>query len=358
MTDRSSIKVVNGSLQETPQGEIILRGVLDPHSLQLLEVDEYQREILSPRKVKELQAAIRKHGVPDIELGMRGERFLERDGAFYLQDTVFIVDGLQRTTAGLEIIKEPDDFLPFLGCKVHFSTTEDSEREMFEDQNLGQTKLSPNVTLRNKGRTVPAAAALFKLSTNRSFVLSDQISWNQNMKRRDMLTAATFVKVTGMLHSHAGPGRTSNVVDLINGVQKIMDNVGQAAMVTNVRTFFDIVDQCWGIRRVTYKSGASFLKAGFLLTLARVFSDHTNFWKEDKLFLDRTLVAKLASFPIDDPEVTRLASSGGPGLNILYILIVDHINSGKRTKRLTPRRALQDTVVEDVVEDAEAEGES
>lgn len=360
------IKVVKAALDETPHREIIIRGVVDPASLARLRVAEYQRETLSPKKIAALMAAICNGGVPDIELGMRGQHYTENGDTFLLHDEVYIIDGLQRTTAALKLLDAGVELPPRLGAKVHFDTSEASEREMFEHINLGQTRLSSNVTLRNQ-RHIPAIEALYRLSPNpgdrrypvdKAFPISGQVSWNQHMRRTDLLTASTYVRIVGMLHSHAGPGRSNSALELANGMQKIMDNVGRPTYVANVRTFFDVVDRAWGLKRVAFRHGAPYVKATFLLSLARVLSNHTNFWKDDKLVVDPTVIRKLQSFPINDPEIVRLSSAAGTAGDILYGRFVHRLNSGKRTRRLEPRRGLQDIPVYDdetMLDEEEAE---
>ena len=74
--------------------------------------------------------------------------------------------------------------------------------------------------------------------------------------------------------------------------------------------------------------------------LARVLSDHYDFWQdpaEKRLFIAKPLMRKIAQLPIGDPEVVRLAGSAGSARALLYILIRDHINKGKTTKKLSPR---------------------
>ncbi len=343
--DQQSIKVLNAALDETPAGEIILRGVIDCASLRHLGVDHYQREALYNAKVKALQAAISDGGgVPDIVLGMRGERFITREGVYYLQDDVYVVDGLQRMTAAIRVMQASPGARPHLGATIHFNTNAVTEQEMFEKLNLGQTTLSPNVTLRNFRDRNGAIGSLYKLTEDKNFVLHDKVSWDQNMKRGQLITANTFVKVAAMLHSHAGPGRSNNVSDLAGGLEKIVENVGKNNFIQNSRLFFEVIDSCFGIRRVAYRNGASFLKSQFLFQLARVLSDHAVFWDGDKLVLDAATIKKLASFPVNDPEVMRLSASSGTAGEMLYMLIVNHLNYGKRTKRLEPRRGIKPLV--------------
>ena len=94
-----SVKIVHGALDETPENELILRGVIDPLSLGKLKIDEYQREVLSSAKISKIKKGLRARRVPDIVLGMRGHRIREVDGSVYLLDPVYIIDGLQRVTA-------------------------------------------------------------------------------------------------------------------------------------------------------------------------------------------------------------------------------------------------------------------
>lgn len=347
MAERESVKIVSAGLAEAEGGDIVLRGLLDPSSMKLLHVDEYQREILSAKKIEKLRKALRKGKVPDVVLGMRGEGYREREAAFYLTDEVYIIDGLQRITAALHEMLADSEFRPRLGATVHFSTTEDIEREMFEDLNLGQTKLSSNVTLRNQRSKNTAADALYRLSNDRGFIMKDRICWMQTMRRTDLITATTFFKVAGMLHSHAGPGRGSNVIELAKGLQKIMDNVGKVTFVNNVRAFFEPIDQAWGVNRVSFRHGASYLKTSFMIELARVFSNHENFWEGDKLVVPKDVIKKLSLFPISDPEVMRLSSSGGSAGELLYMLMVKHVNAGKRSRHLRLRSGLLDRSLEE-----------
>ncbi len=342
---RESVKVINAALDETPQGEIILRGVVSSDSLKLLKVDDYQREVLSNKKVMELKEALRVGSVPAITLGMRGETFMERDGNWYLSDDIYIIDGLQRVTGGLELLAEDSDVVPHLGAEIHFGTNQESERALFSKLNISQSKLSSNVTLRNAQYDLPVMKTLFNLTTEKAFVMGKRVCWNQSMKRDDLISAVTFVKIVAMLHSHAGPGRSNSAMDLAQGLEKIVDNVGRNVFADNVRTFFDIVDQCWGVQRVAYREGASYMRVNFLVQLARVLSDHPIFWEKDRLCVNRVEMKKLSSFPVSDPEVVRLASSGGMAAETLYVHFVRHINSGKRTRRLVPRRTANDAVI-------------
>lgn len=333
----SSVKVINGALDEVGE-EIVLRGVIDPTSLAHLQTANYQREVLPLARINDLVEAY-KNGSrpPDIELGMRGQHVIERGEAFYLQDPVFIVDGLQRVSAGLHLMQSGAPERPHLGATIHFGTTEEWERARFRVLNQERTKLSPNILLRNLQHDVEAVDMLHRLSQDKSFVLAGRVCWNQRMARGELITAMTYLKVVGQLHSHMGATLYNDTNRLSTGVDKVMANVGKGIMRDNVKVFFDLVDECWGIKRVTFKEGAVYMRSTFLMMLARVLSQHTDFWKDDRLFVEAHLKRKLAQFPVNDPQVVNLASAAGTSRNILYMLMVEHINSGKRTRRLRPR---------------------
>jgi hypothetical protein len=82
------------------------------------------------------------------------------------------------------------------------------------------------------------------------------------------------------------------------------------------------------------------MRGTFLSVLAKLLSDHHDFWTGDddkRLFVEAPLKRKIAQFPISDPEVRHLAGSSGKAREILYLMLRDHINSGKRTKHLKAR---------------------
>jgi hypothetical protein len=358
----TDIKVVSAALQDHPTYGIVLRGAIDPHSLHLLQADDYQREVLSGGKVKELEAALRTLGVPDIFLGIRGQGYTEDPAdstTFYLPgDQVFIIDGLQRVNAALQIVAAGDADAFSLGGLFRFGTDRAIERSMFDQVNTTQTGVSASITLRNQREVYPAIDGLYLLSTDeRGFILVNRVSWNQRLRSNDLITAMTFAKVAGMLHSHLGPGRSSKVLELAAGIQRIADVVGLEQFLANVREFFNIIDQCWNVNLISYRSTATHLKLGFMVELARVFSDHTDFWRGDRLFLSSPLKKKVGQFGVQDMEVDRLAGGNGSARIILYNMMIQHINAGRRTGHLRPRKPIEspDVDVEDDPDDESSE---
>jgi hypothetical protein len=148
----------------------------------------------------------------------------------------------------------------------------------------------------------------------------------------------TLAKTTGHLHDKFGSAKTSSLNELVPALQKIYLKLGRGVLRENIKTFWEVMDECFKVKQVTFKEVAAFLKQGFLFSFADVISDHQNFWDDAKLVVNKDLRRKIALFPINDPEIGRLASAAGPATDILYELMVKHINSGKRTHMLVPSR--------------------
>lgn len=339
MDTTTGVKIIKADLDEDDRG-IIVTGFVAPESLSLLKADAYQREELSDTKIQTLMQALRDSRVPTVELGMRGdEAFVDmcNDDTFFMNAPVYIVDGLQRATAALRLLALEPMSNPRIQATIHLNTTFDWERKRFEVLNLGQTRVNGNVTLRNLRYDVEVVEMLYKLSQSRSFVLHGRVGWEQNMKRGQLISALTFAKTVGRLHSHIGPGLSNGGVELARGLQKTMDNTGKMTLQTNIKTFFDAVNTCWGIEQVAFKNTAIQLKTGFLVALAKMLSDHTNFWEGSKLVIDRQSLQKLGQFPMRDTTVVSLSNQGGKSMEYLAQLLADHVNKGRRTNKLVRR---------------------
>jgi hypothetical protein len=343
-TQRESIKLTSAALDDAG-GEIILRGVLDPESLDLLKVDEYQREILPGRGQNNItggnnairQAYETKKSVPDLDLGMRGGNYDERGKAFYLLDPVYIIDGLQRTTAAIETLKRGTS--PHVGAVVHFNTTEPWERERFHVLNAERTPLSGNVLLRNLGKKNRAVAMLHDLCSDSSFVLAGRVCWNQRYRRDHLITGLLLYRLACTLHMHITAGLAGTRYAQTSIImERLMDKIGRKALRSNVMEFWNVVEECWKVRDIVYREHAVQVRAGFAITLANIFNEHEDFWRDSQLFVGRDLRRKLALFSLRDTQVIALSSSSGQSRKILHNLMVQHINSGKRTKRLLPFR--------------------
>lgn len=332
-----TLKIVSGALDETTEGEIVLRGVIDPVSLDGLLTPQYQREELRDSTIEKLVKALRnRKRFPDVDLAIRGEHYGctdDRKGTYTLTGPVYIVDGLQRITAARRLLREGGQ--PPIGAMLHFGTTEEWERGRFLDLNQNQKRVSPNVVLRDHAADYPVLKRLVQLCSDESFVLCQRISWQQFMRREELLTAVTFLKTTMRLHGRFGAGRNAGISNMCEALAPMAATVGSNMLVENVKTFFDLLDGAWGIRGILHKDRATHLRFGFLSALADVFCEYDTFWNGKALRIDRELKKKIAQFPLREPNIDAMARSGaGATSALLRRLIVDHINSGKRTRRL------------------------
>lgn len=340
-----SVKLTNAALDEVGT-EIVIRGVIEPASLVKLKVAPYQREVLAISSIRELVTAMKEGGVPDICLGMRGGQFRERDGVFYLVDDVYIIDGLQRRTAALELMRGGEP--PHLGATVYCNTDEKRERKMFRDLNMCRTRLSPNVLLRNEKWDNDFVSMLFELCKDSSFILRNRVSWDQRMRRDELVTAVGLLKVASSQHSRFRAGLLeSNHGVLSDNMHTVMERLGRQMVRNNIKAYWTAIDEAFDIKNVTFKEGAGYLRQTFNITLARIFASYQDFWADSEFRIGSDLRRKLSLFPITDPHVAGLCSSTGPSRDILSNLIVTHLNSGRRTRRLKPFVMLDDeTMVE------------
>ncbi|MEA2701447.1 MAG: hypothetical protein QOE22_156 [Candidatus Parcubacteria bacterium] len=342
VSNNGPVRILKGMLDELDDGTIVLRGVIDQASLGNIRADAYQRGIMNRKDIMDGYRAGAQ--LPDVELGMRGQNYDSARGILTLRDPVFAIDGWQRIQTGLRFLDLAPDGRVRLGAMIRFDTTEAYERERFETLNgKSRVKVSANIMLRNKRSDSAAVLMLYGLThTDKTFVLQNRIAWGQNMVRGELLPAFAFAKIVGRLLGHKIAGGNSSLNNLVAALDHGVESFGVQVMRENVRAFFGLVDECWGIRRIHYRDGASYMKATFLTVLARLISDHHDFWKqpdERRLFVEAPLRRKLAQFPVDDPQVVQLSGATGKAAELLYMLLRNHLNRGKTTKRLVSRYA-------------------
>ncbi len=355
MSSINAIRILSGAM-DAHEGHSVLRGALDPETLKHLLVDDYQRGVRPVASLTKIMNGFKQgSAVPDVELGMRGVKKSSREGVFTLHDPVYIIDGLQRIEAAKIFLANGS--IPHLGATVHFGTTKEWERAQFKILNAFRVRVSSNVLFRNDKDDSTAVKMLFNLThDDNEFVLCKRVSWDQRSARGELISAMMLGKVACMLHAHlTGMVSSSNSAeDLTIRVQRLHDQIGARILRDNIKAFFGILDECWGLKRVVYTEKATFIKATFLLTLARLLSNHEVFWKDEKrIFMEADLKRKLAQFPLQDPTVIQLASAGSKVDMYLYKLIVEHLNRGKRSKHLQERHAI--AVVDEADEAAEAD---
>ena len=212
---------------------------------------------------------------------------------------------------------------------------------MFEVLNVERSKVSPNIILRNRKDENKGVEALYNLSFDPQFVMCRRIAWAQRMNRGELITAAMYGKTVATLHAHIKPARSNHMTVIAGALEKIVAEVGRNTFRDNIRTFFDVLDGAYGIKKIAYRESATYMRGSFLWCLADIFSTYQKvFFSGHKLVVDRTWVKKLALFPLDDPNMCKLASAGGSSRDMLKEYIVRHLNSGKRTKRLGDKMGL------------------
>lgn len=349
MAEHTYIHITNAALDEWADGKIILRGVVDPASFNYLRVADYQREILPESKVNELaKVFVSGESLPDIELGMRGGDFETlADGSILLKDPTHIIDGLQRITAG-KVVRDKGSANPRLGCVIHLNTTEAWECERFKALNLYRTKLSSNVLFRNMRNQSPAVGALYHFTVEeRTSVLFGRVCWAQRVVSPQLMTATLLLKAAGFINARFGPGRSTVFDQLVNALDKTYASMERGRFEGNVRAFFNAIDEAFEIRQRSFKSGATCVRTTFLRAFAYVLVEHEDFWEGQRLVVSKAVIKKLRTFPLKDPEVIRLAGSSGKAWYILAEMMIDHINSGKRTENRLKRFAASASGLDD-----------
>jgi len=346
------IRLQNATLDDKG-GDIVAHGWLGPDAFGSLHVGPYQREVLGRTAGQRgphsyLEKALSDGArFPDVVLGMRGQRYNTRGAHMFLEDDVYIIDGLQRISALKKAAeaaaedKSADISMFRIGAEVRFGTTQDSETELFSALNTNRMPMSPNVLLRNARTKHEGILTLYGLSTNEpKFALYGRLQWNQRMSRNELISAAQVAKAMMVLHRRLGGttgSSTTNIKALPERMDKMVDRIGLRNFRENVMAFYGAMDEIWGVRNIHYNDLASHLRGCFTMTLAAVMADHENFWDGKRLVVDAKAKSKLGSFPIMDPQIATMARSMSGVNQFLYNLIRDHMNKSKRINRLIER---------------------
>ncbi len=342
MTNYAFDEVVLGGEQR-----VFVRGRLSLDSLGHIAIPKYQREKIAGLKHHELIEAIGTDQLGDIDLGMRGTAYRERDGVLYLHDPVYTTDGFQRLAAAIAYVKLDPEAQFSLGAMVHFGSTYEQECVRFEDINTSQTRVSPNVLLRNRAINDPRSAIglVYRMTTSTSpthssFPLNQRVQWGQSKTTTELIPANGLFKTICYLHGHLGYGVGNNVPMLCDKIEKIYLELGQKAFVDNIRAFFEVVDNSYGIRTIEYRDGSVHMNAGFLFALAQYFSHHEYpFWKDDALAVRPADVKRLGQFNLQEPSTNSLARArNDQARSNMEFALIQHMSKG-RTKFLPRLRA-------------------
>ena len=256
-------------------------------------------------------------GVAALALGMRGHSFTRGDGNFFLHDPIYVIDGLQRRTAALEVLKK--GIQPRVGVTIHFDTTEAWETTRFELLNTSRAKLSAGVLIRNLSNENPAIKVLYDLGFDPSFALANRVSWDERMKPTHIIQGHLLLNATAQLHRRLGPDLTSRRHAVTcAGLQKVIERIGPNALRDNIKRYWDVLDECFNIRGIERASAPPHTKGDFLKAISNVFADHQDFWKDSTFTVSSDLRRKLTLFNIHEPSIARLCGSPGIGETMLY----------------------------------------
>ena len=335
------IRIINGTLDEDPASpsSVVLNGRIDPVTLRFLKVDkEYQRPLGERAEI--FEALKQGKIVPNIEIGVRGQDYDVEDGEVIIRSPAYIIDGWQRVGNAIRLLDLIPNHPLRIFASIHFNTDQIWERHRFTALNKNTKKVSPNLHLRNMRDKSPAVLTLFGLSNNtKDFALYNRVCWSQSMQRGHLIPATMLARTAMYLHAHKAGISGNTTEHIASSLDKAAAAVSLQNFRRNVATYFDLLNQCWPFAAIEYRNAAPQIKAAFLAVLARMLSRHPDFWDRDDtvLFIDADDRRKFAKFPINDPQISALAAGSGKSQILLYQLLVDHMNSGRRTNRLNAR---------------------
>jgi len=169
-----------------------------------------------------------------------------------------------------------------------------------------------------------------------------------------------LLKAVARLHSRFKSGLLETAHGtLADNMNTVMKRIGRQVVRNNIKTYWGTIDEVFDIKNVTWKEGAGYLRQTFNMVLSRVFANHQDFWNDASFKINIDLKKKLSLFPVTDPHIASLCSASGPSIDILYNMIVQHINSGRRSRRLKPFvEELDEPGLEETDEDDEDEEEN
>lgn len=172
------------------------------------------------------------------------------------------------------------------------------------------------------------------------------------MKQSELLSASAVMRAALALHRHVVERTSTTLRPKKAGIVPMpdrgnttggknrsvlsMDNVAKEIGLNNFREntkdFFDTIDECWGIRSIEYGEAQGHLKGNFLMVLGGFMSKNPQLWSADgkRLKIDSKTLARLKTFPVNDPEIRRLSAAGTMVLPTLYEYLLRHMNKGNK----------------------------
>lgn len=341
------LRIINGALDDDPTSPagLILLGRIDPATFRFLRIDDKQYQRRQDDRQDLFQAIKEGKIPPQIDIGVRGQDFFCDGGDYIIRSPAYIIDGGGRIGAATKLLDLVSEMNIRLFAMCHFNTDAQFEAERFDVLNRNVRKVSSSLHLRNMREKNAAILTLYGLSESvQSFPLYKRVCWGDAMARGHLIRATVLVKTALVLHSHFTSLTAPSLDQLCASLLRASEKISLSAFRQNVATFFSILDSCWPVRAIEYRHSATQTKAIFLWSIAKMFAEHDVFWsgpERHDLFVDADDRRKLAKFPVTDPTVINLAGSAGKARNMLYQMLVDHMNSGRRTQRLRPRTEVQ-----------------
>jgi len=141
--------------------------------------------------------------------------------------------------------------------------------------------------------------------------MKDRIAWDQRKTRQDLMQGFTFARVVGALHCHKGGALRSSVpYDLLDGLDSLVERIGEEAVTGNIIRFFDGIDKCWTIRQLSGDRSEQrlHLTLPFLLTVGRLFSAYSEFWDgtaRNDFYLPDKYLRRLKGLTLNDYIMPR-----------------------------------------------------
>lgn len=335
------IRILRPSLDDDPDGSTTLRGPITIESLKRLRFGAYQREQLPNQTNRKIQqAVVNGTQLPDITLGMRGDRFTaDTDGSVVLLDPVYVIDGKQRVTTILaHLASYPADHVK-IAAVVYFNTNQRIEQDRFHALGLYQTRIAGNVIARNMRDDVPLVSSLYGLSVaQKDSPVFNRVCWQQKMARNHLLSATTYLTMGLELHGHLAATKYGAVTELKQACSNLTRVVDIQTARENINTFWGLIDQSWGFRELVAKVKETHLHHSFLSAVVRILSDHTDFWDGNKLVISSDLRRKFKTFRTHAPDVQNLATATGRSAkDMLRLTIIEHLNFRARRKLMARR---------------------
>jgi len=301
--------ILNAALEDddTTQ-DIVLRGTVHQDTLKFIRIDWYQREQgFSQRHIAEIISGFTVGGkIPDITLGMRGQRVTTVGNAYHLKDPVFCINGGQRLYAAALAQMERPSLRLSIGAKIHFGTDETIENAMFCKYGTTEVRISPSLMLRNKKKESAAANVLVSLNQDENFALKERIAWDQTKSRGQLLNGYTLARITGALHGHKGGSlRSHRINELAGSLDTLVDAIGEDTLRINLIRFFNAIDKCWNIRNLSGGRDETRpqLRPEFLLAIATLTSRYTEFWdgaERNEFHFPERYIKRLKGFKLAD----------------------------------------------------------